>query len=1031
MDAMEVDGQPDKGFDEQLYSRQAYAIGADAQVRLGRTDVMVCGMTGLGLELAKNIILTGVRSVTLVDSEPVSFADLSSGFYFTKDDVGVNRADACLAKLQELNKYVKVTKLPRETLTPEDLSQWRAASVDAHPQSQQVVVFVDKLTTCLKPLNAACRAHGVKFIACESRGLASCIFVDNGPQHTVYDPDGEEIKTLLVVAVGAQIQVHDDNRHELSDGDTVMFTDLPNFPELHNTSFDAPNPNLVQVKVTGPFTFTLEKDGKPFDCTRYKYVRGGYVTKVRQPAQMVFRSLEDSMREPEFLLTDFAKMDAPGTLHLLFLALHEFHKAHNHMPGPHNNDHADEVVGLAREHKKSFPDFNLDEPLIHSLAKVSSGNLNPMATMVGGFAAHEVLKAASGKFTPINQWFYFDARECLLNPAPSPETCQPQNSRYDGEIAVFGTEFVQRLQTAKMFVVGSGALGCEFLKNFAMMGVGCSAEGAVIVTDMDGIEKSNLSRQFLFRPKDIGQLKSKVAAEAAKAMNPDLSVKYLTEKVAPETENVFDDSFWESLDAVTNALDNIQARLYVDSRCVYYHKPLLESGTLGSKGNVQVVMPRLTEAYGTSRDPPEKTFPVCTLKNFPNAIEHTIQWARDSFGGFFTSAPRDANGYLTDDTFLAMLEKEPSTRTSTLQTIKDMLITEKPSSFADCVRWARARFDELFCNSIKTLLYNFPLDTVTNSGELFWSGAKRPPTPLEFDASDPTHALFVHSAANLRAFLFKIPGCTDMGKVMQEAASIPSIPFVPKKVKIQVEENEKVEASNVDASPEELEAQLPPRSSVPQGLAEAEFEKDDDTNFHVDFITACSNLRARNYAIPEADRNKTKQIAGKIIPAMVTTTALITGLVCLEVYKVLQKGKKVDDFKNAFVNLAIPFVTLSEPMGAPEVSYGPKDKPIKWTLWDRFDIDEGKDITLQQLLDLFESKYNLEVSMLSAGPTILYTFFQKQSEKSKRLKMKMADLVEMVSKTKIGDNVRFINIEICADYNGEAAEVPSVRYKFR
>ena len=54
----------------------------------------------------------------------------------------------------------------------------------------------------------------------------------------------------------------------------------------------------------------------------------------------------------------------------------------------------------------------------------------------------------------------------------------------------------------------------------------------------------------------------------------------------------------EGLDCVVNALDNVNARLYVDSRCVYFCKPLLESGTLGPKCNTQVVIPRLTENYG-------------------------------------------------------------------------------------------------------------------------------------------------------------------------------------------------------------------------------------------------------------------------------------------------------------------------------------------------------------------------------------------------------------------------------------------------
>ena len=82
---------------------------------------------------------------------------------------------------------------------------------------------------------------------------------------------------------------------------------------------------------------------------------------------------------------------------------------------------------------------------------------------------------------------------------------------------------------------------------------------------------------------------------------------------------------------VCTALDNVDARLYVDSKCLFHHKPLLESGTLGTKGNTQVVVPRLTEHYGATRDPPEKSIPVCTLKNFPNKIEHTLQWARDWF----------------------------------------------------------------------------------------------------------------------------------------------------------------------------------------------------------------------------------------------------------------------------------------------------------------------------------------------------------------------------------------------------------------
>ena len=85
---------------------------------------------------------------------------------------------------------------------------------------------------------------------------------------------------------------------------------------------------------------------------------------------------------------------------------------------------------------------------------------------------------------------------------------------------------------------------------------------------------------------------------------------------------------FQELDLVVNALDNVNARLYVDARCVYFGKPLLESGTLGPKCNTQMVIPGMTENYGASRDPPEKQAPMCTVHSFPHNIDHCLTWAR-------------------------------------------------------------------------------------------------------------------------------------------------------------------------------------------------------------------------------------------------------------------------------------------------------------------------------------------------------------------------------------------------------------------
>ena len=94
------------------------------------------------------------------------------------------------------------------------------------------------------------------------------------------------------------------------------------------------------------------------------------------------------------------------------------------------------------------------------------------------------------------------------------------------------------------------------------------------------------------------------------------------------------------------------------------------------------------------------------------------------------------------------------------------------------------------------------------------------------------------------------------------------------------------------------------------------FEKDDDTNFHIDFVMAVSNLRATNYKINIADRDKIKRIAGKIIPAIATTTSLVSCLASLELYNIISGCNELSKFRNSFVNLAIPFFGFTEPAPA-------------------------------------------------------------------------------------------------------------------
>ena len=93
-----------------------------------------------------------------------------------------------------------------------------------------------------------------------------------------------------------------------------------------------------------------------------------------------------------------------------------------------------------------------------------------------------------------------------------------------------------------------------------------------------------------------------------------------------------------------------------------------------------------------------------------------------------------------------------------------------------------------------------------------------------------------------------------------------------------------------------------------------EFEKDDDDNHHIDFIHCSSNLRASNYKIELIDRYDTKIKAGKIIPAIATTTSMVSGLVTIEIIKFIFGKNNITDFKNTYLNLGLGFLTSSDPI---------------------------------------------------------------------------------------------------------------------
>mgnify|MGYP002631617559 CR=1 FL=1 len=271
------------------------------------------------------------------------------------------------------------------------------------------------------PINDACRVAGARFIMTDTFGLFGSVFCDFGDEFVVVDTNGEEPMSAMIASItqdeAGLVTCLDEGRHGLEDGDYVTFTEVRGMDQLNDS-------DARPVKVVGPYTFTIE-DTRGYGA----YVSGGNVVQVKQKKTISFKSLRDALQQPDFLMSDFAKFDRPMQLHLGFQALDRYRSDHGVLPPPSDAAAAAEVLHTAQGLAKATGDeVDFSEQVMRNLASGARGELSPMCAFLGGIAAQEVMKAASGKFSPVQQWLYFDAEE-VTAPMPPPADPPPYASR--------------------------------------------------------------------------------------------------------------------------------------------------------------------------------------------------------------------------------------------------------------------------------------------------------------------------------------------------------------------------------------------------------------------------------------------------------------------------------------------------------------------------------------------------------------------------------------------------------------------------
>ncbi|XP_033202309.1 ubiquitin-like activating enzyme 2 [Bombus vancouverensis nearcticus] len=403
--------------------------------------------------------------------------------------------------------------------------------------------------------------------------------------------------------------------------------------------------------------------------------------------------------------------------------------------------------------------------------------------------------------------------------------------------------FTENLQNAilqsKVLIVGAGGIGCEILKNLVMTGF-----VNIDIIDLDTIDVSNLNRQFLFQKKHVGKSKADVARETALTFNPDAKIVHYHDSITSSDYGV---SFFKKFTLVMNALDNRAARNHVNRMCLAADVPLIESGTAGYEGQVELIKKGLSQCYECTPKAAQKTFPGCTIRNTPSEPIHCIVWAKHLFNQLFGEedpdqdvSPDTADPEASDSAGQGALNSESNEKGNV-----DRISTKVWAQ--SCNYDSEKLFTKLFHDDIKYLL----------SMDNLWK-KRRPPIPLSW-----------------KELPDGVPGCSkevnEPGLKDQQRWSISKCGAVfAESIK------------NLSSNLKNLQEKSPNNHLV--------WDKDDQSS--MDFVAACANIRAYIFGIPQKTRFDIKSMAGNIIPAIATTNAIVAGLVVLHAFRILENNLK-------------------------------------------------------------------------------------------------------------------------------------------
>ena len=942
-----------------LFSRQTKIYGEVMAEKLYTLKIMIIGLECLGVETAKNLILSGVEKVYLFDPEKVKLNDIGSNYFINENNIGKDRKDdSCLKNLKELNDLTTVKVLNEYNDISELIKNILNLNID--------IIIITKILSLnnLIEINSICRNNNIKFIYSLIFGLYSFIFSDFGKEYCFYknlnNKNNEKyICKSITNEKNPLVVIENDNNITLKDKDYVIFKNCKGMEEINKIM-------PKKIKYNGNNSFNVND----LDTTNFgKFIEKGIIYKLKNYKKLEFKSLEESIKfafqiDDLYNLKGFCeeyekKLGRNLFIFIIYYFIQNYFSKENKLPKLNEKMDSKDILLQCKELynqtiQKIFDNDNLnedyqnfDEEEVINMINWTEIQLTPICSIIGGFLSQEAIKAI-GLYSPIYQWKFFDFYDCnIISKVNNLNNfgINEYENKYGNQIKIFGNDVQKKLGNLNIFLIGSGAIGCEVLKNLAMMGVSCSKNSMVTVTDDDIVELSNLNRQFLFQNKDIKKYKSKIACINIKKINKDFNCVDYQKKVCEKEDYFFNYEFWAKQDLIILAVDNVETRKYVNSKCVQYEKIFINSGTLGTEGKTEIIIPNKTSdlKINYKNNNEDNIIPMCALHGIPKNMDHCLEWSKDLFNNFFGIYINELNKFFNEKNVSLFYEDT----TTEQKNIKFFIY----NLFCNLIiNKEKIDFEQELINSSKYLIYfyfiknmEFSIDTTFENGKF---------------KNKMVHQ-FIISFIYIISKIFDFP--FNLIKINSIILKYNNSKFIQK-------EDANLTLPNL-TNINELFSSKVINFGNKLNLGPIFFNKDnDDIALHIYFLQACSNMRAFNFNIEPADYNQIFSKASKIIAAVSTSTSSVAGFLCLQIYSLMQSND-INHLKNSIMNLSSKKLFIYELYPPDFIEYNIESLNNKFTIWDKIIIKDKK--TCEELITYIKENYDIDVNYIAIDGIII------------------------------------------------------------